>query len=162
MATSELKRLRPFDSRLRACRALPRPSLRDAQQDPDRQPTREHERAAVAEERQRNAGDRHEVERHAHVHENVNEPARARPNATRLPNESFARAATRTTRMNSSEEQRERDGHPDEPELLADHGEDEVSVLRRKKREPLLRCRACTPCQTSRRSRWRPVDCRTW
>src|SRR5689334_24863432 len=49
---------------------------RDAHQDADGEPAREHERAAVAEEGQRDAGDRHEVDRHADVLEHVNEPTR--------------------------------------------------------------------------------------
>src|SRR6185437_11545941 len=49
---------------------------RDASEYADRKPRREHERAAVAEERQRNPGDRHQVQCHADVLEDVREPAR--------------------------------------------------------------------------------------
>ena len=63
----------------------------------------------------------------------------SRPNATRLLNESFARSAILVTRRKSSEEEREREQHADEAELLADDGEDEVGVLRRQEREALLR-----------------------
>src|SRR5690606_13226162 len=55
----------------------PPPALHaHSQEDADGKPARKHERAAVAEERKRNSGDRHEVERHADVHHHVNEPRR--------------------------------------------------------------------------------------
>src|SRR3954463_7315751 len=41
----------------------------------DRKPAREHEGAAVAEERERDSRDWHEVDRHADVLQHVNQPA---------------------------------------------------------------------------------------
>ena len=61
------------------------------------------------------------------------------PNATRLLNESFARVGDADHAQEEQQEQRERDRHADEAELLADHREDEVGVLLREEREPLLR-----------------------
>ena len=81
----------------------------------------------------------------------------SRPNATRLLNESFARSEIRITRRNKKQEQRERHGDADEPELLADDGEDEVGVLLRQKRESLLRAVADSPGRTIRRSRSPPA-----
>src|SRR5262245_2081515 len=52
------------------------PLARDPHENADRKPARKHERSAIAEEWQRDARDRHEIDRHADVLENVDEPAR--------------------------------------------------------------------------------------
>src|SRR4026209_477107 len=52
---------------------------RNPHQDADRQPARQHERAPVTKEWERNSGDRHEVEGHANVDQHVHEPARHQP-----------------------------------------------------------------------------------
>src|SRR5687768_18558504 len=68
--------------RVRAPRCLPSKRqrapatlARNPHEDADGEPTREHERSSVAEERKRDPGDRHQIERHSHVHEYVYEPA---------------------------------------------------------------------------------------
>ena len=63
----------------------------------------------------------------------------ARPNATRQLNESFARVGDPNDAKEEKQEQRQRDRHADESDLLADHREDEVGVLLGQKRETLLR-----------------------
>ena len=117
----------------------PRPSLEMRASTPIAQPAREHERAAVAEERQRNPGDRHEVERHADVLEDVREPAREQPERHQAAERIVRALRDADHAQEQKQEQRERDQYADEAELLADDREDEVRVLLGKKREPLLR-----------------------
>src|SRR5258707_13287464 len=56
--------------------SLPAALAGDSHQYPDCEPAREHEGSAIAEERKWDSRDRHEVERHADIHEDVDEPAR--------------------------------------------------------------------------------------
>ncbi len=86
----------------------------------------------------------------------------SRPNATRLLNESLARSAIANDAQEEQEEQRQRERHADEPELLADDGEDEVGVLLGEEREPLLRALREALARTSRPTRSRSATAATW
>ncbi len=75
----------------------------DALQHPDRGEAQQDRRAPVGQERQRDAGDRHDPDHHPHVHEHLDREHRrdARPPRS-VPNGSFDRDAMRIARHSSS------------------------------------------------------------
>src|SRR5437016_1510143 len=111
----------------------------DAYENSNRQPAREHERSAIAEERQRNACDGHEIDRHADVLEHVHEPTREQSKR----DETAERIVRAFGDANYAQEKRKKEHHAEsdanEPEFFPDDRPDEISVLRRQERETLLR-----------------------
>ena len=77
----------------------------------------------------------------------VNEQPRT-PKTTRLAKGSVARRAIRSSDQEERQEEQQGHQHPDETQLLSDHGKDEVGVLLRQERQPLLGpCRKPLPNQ---------------
>src|ERR1043166_6052158 len=98
----------------------------------------QQEGAAVGEERQRNPGDRHDVDRHADVLEQVGEEEPQQPEDHQAGERVARPARDAEHHQEEPEEERQRADDADEAELLSHHREDEVGVLLRKEREPLL------------------------
>jgi len=85
-------------------------------------------RTAVAHERQRDAGDRHDAHGHPDVLEDLEDQHGEHPDAHERAQRSLARAAARKCATRPARRGEEH-GRADEAELLADSGEDEVGVL---------------------------------
>src|SRR4051812_1155311 len=111
----------------------------NAYEDADREPAREHEGAAVAEEGERDSRDWHEVDRHADVLQHVHEPAREQAEC----DETAEGVVGAFGDPNHAQEKREKEHDPqrdaDEAELLADDRPDEIRVLGGQERESFLR-----------------------
>src|SRR6478672_8660672 len=92
---------------------------RNASEDSDREPACEHERSAVAEERQRNARDRHQVERHAHVLEHVREPAREKSKRHQARERIIRAFGDANDAQEQEQKERQREPDTDEAKLLS-------------------------------------------
>src|SRR6478672_5705072 len=120
-------------------RRLASPFAGDSHEYPDREPAGEHERSAVAEELKRNSSERHEVQLHADVHENVNEPARHQSKRDKRAEGIVGSAGDLCDAKKKREKQGERDGHSNKAHLLAHHRKNEVGVLLRQECQSFLR-----------------------
>src|SRR3990170_7479171 len=118
--------------------SLPMPSLLEQNllptyPDVDEQPgggEHDDERApAVADERQGDAGDRHQPDRHADVHEQVERDHRDDAHRHEHPQTILGLRGDGPGAPEPQGEEGEHEDRPSEPQLLAHHGEDEVGVL---------------------------------
>src|SRR5437667_255539 len=116
------------------------PSLAgNAHQDADGKPAREHERAAVRKERQRDSCDRHEIQRHADVDEHVHKPARHQSECDQTAVGIICSLGYLRDAEEQPEKKRQHDCHAEKAELFSHDREDEIRVLLRKERQTLLR-----------------------
>src|SRR6059036_2652079 len=110
-------------------RARGAPLRVDRLQEAEGQEGGQHRRAAVAHERQRDAGDGHDPERHAHVDEDLEEQ-HADDTAGDQRSEQVLRDGEDAQRPPDEQGvEREDERGADEPEALTHHGEDEVRVV---------------------------------
>ena len=112
----------------------------DAIHDPEPEHDHEHKRTAIADERQRHAGDGEHRDRHADILENVGENERGKPDDEEQP-EMVARAkgARRGTSAEAARTPQQK-RPADETPLLADGGKDVVIMHRRGREEPSSIC----------------------
>src|SRR5688572_26909361 len=108
-------------------------------QNPYRDPAREHEGSAVAEKRQRNSGNRHQVQRHSDIYQHVHEPPGHQSECHETAVGVVGSLGDLSDAKEQPEEKRECNENSDKTELLAHDREDEIRVLLGKKRQPLLR-----------------------
>src|SRR5579864_9043875 len=101
----------------------------DVQQD-RRRPDHGHQRAAaVTDERQWDAGDRHDPHGHAHVHEHVERDHGDDPHRDQAAEPIAGHGGDVQPAPDEEQEQPQQQHRPDEPDFLADHREDEVGVV---------------------------------
>src|SRR5829696_9178204 len=114
-----------------------------------------HERGAtVADERQRDPGDRHDADHHPDVHERLEQEHRGEPRTEQRPERVPGLPGAGEDAPQQGAEQHEDDNRADEPELLGQDREDEVALLDRKelaaRLRPVRESRAEQPARSDR------------
>src|SRR5450830_507235 len=122
----------------------------DGLQQADEHQERDHGRAAVAQERQRDARHRHDTNRHADVHEHLEQKHdRDAPGEDAAVHVTRQRGDAQTTPDQDSVE-RDQQQRPEKPVALAEDGEDEVGVVLGQEVEGRLRGHVAAPRERPR------------